>query len=80
MFLSSMHAFDAEMVMQEIKKPKWVFKHAERIGCSHIVLIGDQEVADGVVKVKELATGEQADVPLADVAKHLASLSRSPAN
>mmetsp|Transcript_67532 Transcript_67532/g.166860 ORF Transcript_67532/g.166860 Transcript_67532/m.166860 type:complete len:529 (+) Transcript_67532:23-1609(+) len=67
-----------DLVMED-KKTKWVFKHAERVGCSHVVLIGDAEVDKGVVKVKEMATGEQVEVPVNDIAKHLAALSRAPA-
>ena len=43
----------------EPKKAKWAFKHADRAGASRMVLVAPEEWARGVVKVKDLATGEQ---------------------
>jgi prolyl-tRNA synthetase len=42
------------------------FKDAELIGVPTIVVVG-KGLADGVVEVKDRASGERADVPLADV-------------
>jgi histidyl-tRNA synthetase len=36
------------------------------------VILGEAEVARGVAQVKTLATGEQTEVALAELARHLA--------
>ena len=46
------------------------FKDAELIGVPTIVVVGKGFV-DGVVEVKDRATGERTDVPLDDVVAHL---------
>ena len=46
------------------------FKDAELIGVPTIVVVGKGFV-DGVVEVKDRATGERTDVPLADLLSHL---------
>jgi histidyl-tRNA synthetase len=52
-----------DMVL-EGKKPKWVFKHADRTGAGHVVFFFAQEAEKGLVRVKRLADGEQFDVPI----------------
>jgi prolyl-tRNA synthetase len=47
------------------------FKDAELIGVPTIVVVG-KGLADGVVEVKDRATGERSDVPLADLVATLA--------
>lgn len=59
-----------DLVLEE-KKPKWLFKQAERVGASYVVLMGQDEVSKNVVQVKELETGEQSEVAIADVAAFL---------
>lgn len=39
------------------------FKRADRLGCHAAVVIGDDELARGVVKLKDLKSGEEAVVP-----------------
>ena len=46
------------------------FKDAELIGVPTIVVVG-KNVADGVIEVRDRATGDRADVPVADVVGHL---------
>lgn len=41
------------------------FKHAERLGATYAVILGEDELKDGVVAVKNLATREQTKLPLA---------------
>ncbi len=48
----------------EKKKVKWAFKHADRRGASRMVLIAPDEWARGLVRVKDLSSGDQQDVPL----------------
>jgi len=48
----------------ESKKAKWAFKHADRAGAGRMILVAPEEWARGVVKVKDLATGEQREARL----------------
>ena len=56
-----------DLVIEDGKKPKWAFKHAERCGASRVVLIGEKEWEQGVVRVKDLATREETDVKPEDL-------------
>ena len=47
-------------------------ERANRIGARAAVIIGEDDIAAGVAQVKDLATGEQAAVKLADIAARLA--------
>ena len=49
------------------RKPKAQFKTANRLAAKYTLTVGDQELADQTVNVKEMATGEQITVPVADV-------------
>jgi len=58
----------------EKKKTKWLFKHAERVGARCALIIGDSEVENGTVQVKDLDKGEQEAVAMDDVALHVSKL------
>ena len=51
------------------------FKDAELIGVPTIVVVG-RGLADGVVEVKDRATGERENVPVGEAAAHLVGLVR----
>ncbi|TXL61118.1 proline--tRNA ligase [Aeromicrobium terrae] len=51
------------------------FKDAELLGMPTIVVVG-KGLADGVVEVKDRATGERSDVPVAQVAEHVRGICR----
>ncbi len=51
------------------------FKDAELIGVPTIVVVG-KGLADGVVEVKDRASGERVDVPVDDVVARLVELVR----
>ncbi|CAN6487238.1 unnamed protein product [Victoria cruziana] len=51
----------------ERKKLKWVFKHAERSNASRLILIGDSEWQQGMVRVKNLTTREESNVKIDDL-------------
>lgn len=55
-----------ELVLEE-KKPKWVFKQADRLGARKVVLIAPDEWQKGLVRVKDLSTGEEHDITPAGV-------------
>ncbi len=46
-------------------------ERANRIGARAAVILGETELARGVAQVKDLATGEQAEVPIAELAAKL---------
>ncbi|MDA0787083.1 MAG: histidine--tRNA ligase [Proteobacteria bacterium] len=48
-------------------------KRADRINAAAAVLIGDDELAKGAVTVRNLDSGEQTDVAIADLTDHLAA-------
>jgi histidyl-tRNA synthetase len=48
-------------------------KRADRINAAAAILIGDDELAKGSVTVRNLDSGEQADVAIADLTDHLAA-------
>jgi histidyl-tRNA synthetase len=50
---------------------KRLMKDAERSGARRYVLVGEREAAAGVAAVKDAATGEQSDVPFADLVRVL---------
>jgi prolyl-tRNA synthetase len=52
------------------------FKDAELIGVPTIVVVG-RNLADGVVEVRDRATGARTDVPVDDAVAHVAALARS---
>jgi prolyl-tRNA synthetase len=52
------------------------FKDAELIGVPTIVVVG-RNLADGVVEVRDRATGEREDVPAGEVVDHLVRVVRA---
>jgi histidyl-tRNA synthetase len=48
----------------EDRKLKWAFKHADSRGASRLVLLAPDEWAAGKVRVKDLKTGAEQDLPL----------------
>ncbi len=50
------------------------FKRADKVGATMALVLGENEVADQTIVVKDLAGGEQQTMPQADVAAHLANI------
>lgn len=50
----------------EPKKFKAKMSYADRLGVPYVALLGEDEIADGLVSLKDMASGEQEKVPLAD--------------
>jgi histidyl-tRNA synthetase len=50
---------------------KGQFKYADRLEAKYTVVIGDNELDQGMVSVKDMKTSEQKQVPLADVIKEI---------
>lgn len=53
----------------ENAKLKKQFTYAERKGIENLVFLGEQEIADGNITVKNLATGEQSTLSISDFLK-----------
>jgi len=53
-----------DVVLESSKKPKWVFKHADRLGAKYCLIVGADEYANGEVAVKDLEIGEQETVQI----------------
>ena len=49
-----------DLVLED-KRMKWVFKHADRIAADRLVMVMPDEWANGIVKIKELSTGEESE-------------------
>jgi histidyl-tRNA synthetase len=47
------------------------FKQADRVGAPYAVILGEDELAQGVATVRDMASGEERSVPVADGAKDL---------
>ena len=52
-----------DLVLED-RKLKWAFKHADSRGAARLVLLAPEEWAAGKVRVKNLKTGEERDLPL----------------
>ena len=46
---------------------KGAMKAADRSGASHVVVIGDRDLAEGVGQLKDMRTGEQHAVPVGEL-------------
>ncbi len=51
----------------EPRKLKWAFKHADRAGARRTVLIAPHEWAQGKVRVRDLRSGAERDVPVGEL-------------
>ncbi len=56
------------------RKPKTQFKAADRAGAAYAAILGDDELDKGEISLKDLATQEQRQVPLAGLAEHVQAL------
>ncbi len=59
------------LVYPEAEKLGKQFKYAGQIGVKHVCVLGESEVAEGVVAVKDMATGEQVSIARKDIAARL---------
>ena len=51
----------------ERKKTKWAFAHADARGAQRLVFVAPDEWEQGLVRIKDMASGEQTDVPFASL-------------
>ena len=50
-------------VYSEQKKFKARMSYADKLGIPYVAFLGEDEISKGVVKVKDMATGEQTELP-----------------
>ncbi|MBM67030.1 MAG: histidine--tRNA ligase [Euryarchaeota archaeon] len=55
-----------DLVLED-KRMKWVFRHAERSGAQRLVMVMPEEWGAGNVRIKDLESGEEADVSFDDL-------------
>eukprot|EP00968_Pinguiococcus_pyrenoidosus_P008852 scaffold655_cov225-Pinguiococcus_pyrenoidosus.AAC.25 len=60
-------------VALEPKKPKKAFRDADRLGARLVIMIAPEEWASGLVRVKNMETGDQEDVPIGELAEKVAA-------
>jgi len=51
----------------EDRRMKWAFRHADAAGASRLVLLAPDEWARGLVRLRDLKTGDERDVPVDQV-------------
>ncbi|CQR46941.1 Histidine--tRNA ligase [Paraliobacillus sp. PM-2] len=56
------------------KKFKAQFKTADRLNAKYVLILGEEELANNVVNVKDMATGEQKQIRIADIETTLEKL------
>ncbi len=54
------------------KSIKAQMKYADKLGADYVGLLGSDELAKGEISLKNMKTGEQKNVPFAEIAKELA--------
>lgn len=64
---SSLRKKGRSVDLVEDKRLKWVFKHAERINASRLILVGNSEWERGMVRVKVLSTREEFEVKTSEL-------------
>eukprot|EP00210_Caulerpa_lentillifera_P000150 g145.t1 len=51
----------------ESRRMKWAFKHVERIGAKRMIIIGQKEWSEGLVRVKDLSSREEQNLKIKDL-------------
>ena len=64
---------NVDMIL-EIKKPKWVFQRANKLGINHVIYVAPDELATGNVVVRDMKLNAQSSIPLDKLASHFKSL------
>jgi histidyl-tRNA synthetase len=61
-------------VVLDSRKPKWVFKYADRIGAKYCAIVGEDEFENGEVSIKNLVEGSQSPIKVEELAGWAASV------
>jgi histidyl-tRNA synthetase len=51
---------------------KAMMRHASGLGAANVIIIGPREHADGLATIRDMQTGDQVEVPVGDIASHIA--------
>ena len=51
----------------EVRKMKWVLRHADRCGAERLFLLAPQEWESGNVRIKNMETGDESDLSFAEL-------------
>jgi histidyl-tRNA synthetase len=54
-------------IVLEKKKPKWVFKHADRLKAKYCLIVGKDEFEKGEVSIKDMVEGDQSSVKIEEL-------------
>jgi histidyl-tRNA synthetase len=55
-------------------------KRADKVGASHAIILGSNEIERGVAQVKDLRKGDQTEIALATLARQIAQTLNLPTN
>jgi histidyl-tRNA synthetase len=61
----------AAEIYPEASKMKKQMEYANRRGIPYVVIIGSEELSEGIATIKDMRTGEQAKVRFEEVAEHI---------
>jgi histidyl-tRNA synthetase len=53
------------------KSLKSQMKRADKLGASHVLILGEQEMQQGTATLRNMASKEQIDIPMRDLADRL---------
>lgn len=71
--LRDLHGMGVKAEMDTLARNiKGQFKYADRLDAQYTVVIGDNELTEGIVSIKEMATSQQRQVKLEDLLEELA--------
>jgi histidyl-tRNA synthetase len=51
---------------------KAMMRQASGLGARHVIIIGPREHADGLATIRDMQTGDQVEVPVGEIASHIA--------
>lgn len=58
-------------VYVEDKKLKAKFKYADKLKIPYVIVIGEEEVKNNIITLKNMETGEQKNIPVEEIANHI---------
>ena len=57
-----------DLILDEGKRMKWAFRHADSVGAARLVLLAPDEWERGVIRVRDMSSGEERDVTPGELA------------
>ena len=62
----------------EVRSLKAQMRRADKLGVSHVLILGEDELAKGVALLRNMATGTQQEIPLAGIVQKLVQRLNTP--